>query len=936
MNRNRVPAPTWSTLSLPDALARLRVDASQGLIATDVEARAQRFGPNTLHDRTGQGDRPILLARLGDWLTVILLLAALTAAVAGGVREGAAIVAVAAFNALLGWVQTRHAGQTPAGLRGGPGPDVRVRREGQIRSVAAAQLVPGDIVLLAAGQPAPADGRLIEVAGLRMREATLTGEPAPVEKITAAIPGPDVALRHQRNMVFMGTTVAAGRGLMVVTETGLRTQLGRAAGALQEIAAPRPPAHRRLARLGRHLALVIGLLVGLIAGIGVLRGAAPGPTMMTAVSMVVAAVPAALPVVTTLALALGARRMFKRRARLHTLQAVETAGAVTVICADQTGVLTENQVRFIACDLTGRRVDLTETYHNREPVILPDEPAFPVEGEHAPLGLLLGGCALCNNARLRPDPSMPGHFHAPGDPAEGALVVAAARSGLWKGALDAALPRVAELRFDAERGRMTTVHQVARRAGADTPLAPFLARQFPLLPDFWLAFTKGSVTGLAEISDAVWVEDHPEPLDAAWRARLAAIHDELTGQGLRVIGVAFRAIAPERDDFFAETDPQPPSGSDLERGMTLVGLVGLLDPPRPDAPAAVAACHTAGIRPVLLTNGAPLAAGQIAAALGINAGGRILTGSEIARMTPAALRGVIEEVSIFAGVGSEHKLGIVQALQSRGHVVALTGDGVDDAPVLKAADVGVALGVAGTAITQAAAALTLDDDHFGTILSAVETGRGAAGRIRKFLEFALAGNLGKALVVLVIPLLGLPLPLNPLQLLLIGFVMDSILGFGLIATWDERDALRRPPDRQGAGLFSRGLGLPILGGGLLIAAVGLNVSLAAGTLEMSELRWDTLVMTTLVFAQAFRALALRAGRGAPAGLGLPTNTPLLIAVLLVIALQLAAIYTPALNGLLGLAPLSAGELIAAIGAASLVLWVSELVGWLRRWLGPRV
>ena len=606
-----------------------------------------------------------------------------------------------------------------------------------------------------------------------------------------------------------------------------------------------------------------------------------------------------------------------------------------MICADKTGVLTENQARVAACDLTGRRVDLTETYHNREPVILPDEPALPVDGEHAPLGLLLGACALCNNASLRPDSGLPGHFHAPGDPAEGALVVAAARGGLWKAALDAALPRVAEFPFDAERGRMTTVHQVVRGAGANTPLAPFLMRQFPLLSDFWLAFTKGSVAGLAEISESVWVEDHPEPLDAAWRARLAAIHDELTGQGLRVIGVAFRAIAPERDDFFAETDPQPPSGPDLERRMTLIGLVGLLDPPRPDVPAAVAACHAAGIRPVLLTGDAPLAAGQIAAALGIEQGGRILTGPEIARMTPAALRGVIEDVSVFARVGPEHKLGIVQALQSRGHVVALTGDGVDDAPALKAADAGASLGVASTDVSRAAAALTLGDDHFGTLLAAIEAGRGVTDSIRKFIGFALAGNLGKALVVLVAPLLGLPLPLSPLQLLAMNLVGDGVLGIGLSAAQDGRDTLRRPPDRHNLGLFNRGLGLHVLGGGLLIGAIGLNVSLAAGTREMNELRWDTLVMTTLVFAQVFRAIALRAGRGAPAGLGLPANNALAAAVLLVVGLQLAAIYTPALNGLLGLAPLSAGELIAAIGAASLALWVSELVGWLRRRLGPR-
>jgi len=714
---------------------------------------------------------------------------------------------------------------------------------------------------------------------------------------------------------------------MVVTETGMRTQLGRAASGIQEIVAPQPPLQRQLTRLGRDLTLVTCLLVGVIVGAGALRAAPPEQMVVTAVSVAVAVVPAALPVIVTLAAAHGGRRMLRRRARIQTLRAAETLGAVTVICADKVGVLTENQTHVTACDLTGRRADLSETYHDREPVILADEPAPPVDGENAPLGLLLGACALCNNASLRPDPALPGHFHAPGDPAEGALVIAAARGGLQKAALDAALPRVAEYPFDAARGRMTTVHRITRSAGASTPLAAFLARQFPLLPDFWIAFTKGSVAGLTEISEFVWVADHAEPLDETWRARLAALHDELTGQGCHVYAVAFRAIAPELDDF-AETAPRPPSGSALECKLTLIGLVGLLNSPRPDVLTAVAACHAADIRLVLLTSDAPLAASHAAATLGINPGGRILTGPEIAQMTPAALRGVIEDVSVFAGVGPGHKLNIVGALQSRGHIVALTGAGVDDAPALRAADIGAALGVSGTAVAKEAAALTLLDDHFGTLLAAVEEGRRVSDRIWRFIGFALAGNFGKALVVLVAPLLGLPLPLNPLQLLAMNFLADGVLGLGLNASRETPLPARRP-----ASPFNRSLGLSILGGGLLIGAIGLNISLAAGTREMSEFRWDALVMTTLVFAQVFRAIALRAGRGAPAGLELPTNTPLLAAVLLVVVLQLAAIYTPALNRLLGLAPLSAGELIAAIGAASLVLWISELVGWLRRWWG---
>lgn len=933
MKRDSAPAFSWSTLGLPDTLARLRVDASQGLTATDAAARLQRYGPNELRKRVGAGGWLTVRQQFAGLLPLILLGAAVLALSIGDLRSAGAIVAVVLLNALLGFGQEAGGGGMAAVLRQATAFDVRTRREGQELLLAASQLVPGDIVFLEAGRPVPADGRLLEVVNLRIQEAILTGDETPGEKVTAAVPGPDAPLEYQRNMAFLGTTVTHGRGLMVVTETGMRTQLGRVIGMIGGIEPPTPPLSRWLSRRGREAALGAGLLSAIAVGLGVWQRASPAWMAEAVISTVVAVVPVCLPLAVTLALAIGGRRMRKRRALLRRLAAGATAGAVTTACIDKVGVLTENRLAFAALDLAGHRVDLVETYHHREPVILSGE-SDPLAGdEGGALRLLLGACALCNDAELRPDPGRPGHFHALGDPTEGAQVVAAARCGLWKAELDAAYPRVAALPLDASRERMTTLHRVSADVAADAPLAAFFRSHYPLLPLSWVSLTRGTVADLGELIQSVWVDGHAEPLDDAWRSRLTAAV-ELVGQGMRIYAVGFRAFAPDLADDPDAISP-PPVGPALEQGLTLLGLIGIGDPPRPETVPAVMACRAAGIRPVLLTADRPDVARQVARELGFDPTGRVLTGREATAMRPEALQRAVEDVTVFAGVSAAHKLSIVRALQHSGHIVALTGAGADDGPALAAADVGAATGGAGAGVAQDAAAIVLLDDSFATVLAAIEEGRGVWASIRQIVGFALGGAIGRALILLFAPLLGFPLAFTPLQLLYMGLVSDGLLGAGLSGAAGAPEALRRPPPARDEPLFGRSLGLPLLGGGALIGAIGLSLGLVAGTQEMHELRWDTLLTTTVIWAQAFRALSLRARPGAGLVAGLRASPWLLAAALLTVGLHLVALYAPALRGALGFTPLSAGELIAAIGAGSFALWAGVLVGRLDRWRGSR-
>jgi Ca2+-transporting ATPase len=707
-------------------------------------------------------------------------------------------------------------------------------------------------------------------------------------------------------MVYMGTVVTYGRGVAVITATGMSTELGRIAELIQTVEREPTPLQRRLEQLGRGLALAALVIVAVVFLLGLLRGEDWQLMLLTAISMAVAAVPEGLPAVVTIALALGAQRMLRRQALIRKLPAVETLGSVTVICSDKTGTLTENRMTVTVLDVLGETQQVDTLLRRGVPVA--DAELLP--GQRPPvrsLGLLAKAAALCNDASLEPTPE--GGYQAVGDPTEGALVVAAAELGLVKTELDQRWPRVGEVPFTSERKRMTTVHRVG--VTADQSDAPWCCGSY-------VAFAKGAVDSLLDISNRVWTGDEDVALTSEMRARIVAANDRLAGQGQRVLGVAFRPL-----------DEQPDEAQEaaLEREMTFIGLVAMIDPPRPEVREAVATARAAGIRPVMITGDHPLTARQIAWELDIATDREPLTGRDLAQMSADGLEEVVDQTAVYARVSPEHKLKIVQALQDRGQIVAMTGDGVNDAPALKKADIGVAMGITGTDVSKEAADMVLLDDNFATIVAAVKEGRTIYDNIRKFIQYTLTSNAGEIWVMLLAPLAGMPLPLLPLQILWINLVTDGLPGLALGVEPPERDTMRRPPHDPQENIFGRGLGRHVLWVGLLMGLV----SLAMGywTWRTGWDNWQTMIFTTLTLSQMAHALAVRS-RESLFKVGLLSNKALLGAVLLTFVLQMAVIYVPFLQNLFRTDALSLGELLLSLILSTVVFWGVEAEKWLIR------
>jgi Ca2+-transporting ATPase len=748
---------------------------------------------------------------------------------------------------------------------------------------------------------------------LWVQESALTGESEPVGKNSAVLEEEDVPLGERTDMVYLSTVVAGGRGLFVVTETGMATELGKIAAMVQASGTEQTPLQRRLDEVGKVLALAALAIVGVVFVLGLLRGENLEVMFLTAVSLAVAAVPEGLPAVVTIALALGAQRMLGRHALIRKLPAVETLGSVTVICSDKTGTLTENRMTATVLDVAGRTAALAgggQATHD------PGAEDGPPAVDEPALALLLAGGALCNDALLEEDD---GDLRAVGDPTEGALVIAAAREGLKKSELETALPRVGEIPFDSGRRRMTTVHRLA--PGSRLPAA--LVEAFDGGRDYppYLAFTKGAVDSLLEVSSELWSADgRPEPLDGGSREKVSASNARLDKRGIRVLAVGLRPLCSPADG----------DGDALERDLIFLGMVGMIDPARPEAGEAVATRKWAGIRPVMITGDHPLTAGHIAAELGISDGeaGRTLTGKEIFGLSDEELEGLVDEVPVYARVSPEHKLRIVGAMQRRGHVVAMTGDGVNDAPALRRADIGVAMGITGTDVSKEAADMVLTDDNFATILAAVEQGRVIYDNIRKFIRYLLASNSAEILVMLAGPFLGLGLPLLPLQILWINLVTDGLPALALSAEPAERGIMRRPPHPPGEGVFGRGLGRHVVWVGILMALVSLLTGLWYS--QSAPAIWQTMVFTTLTLSQLGHVMAIRSGEESLFSVGPLSNKPLLLAVALTFALQLLAIYVPFFQEFLKTEALPAADLAIAVALGSVVFWAVEAEKWLSR------
>lgn len=879
----------------------------EGLQAAEATARLKKFGPNELKEKNGRGPWKILWEQFTATMVLILVAAGGVSALLGKWQEASAIFAIVLLFGLLGFFQEYRAEKAMAALKKLAVPRVRVQRDRQVSEISARDLVQGDVVLLEAGNLVPADLRLVESINLRIQEAALTGESDAVEKDTHPLQKADLPLGDRVNMAYKGTIVTYGRGVGLVIATGMQTELGNIANLLQQSEDDLTPLQKRLDQLGKVLAVVGIIVAALVAGLDIFRGAALVDAFLLAVSVAVAVVPEGLPAVVTVTLALGARRMLARNALIRKLPAVETLGSVTTICSDKTGTLTENRMTVTVLDVAGHRVEVSEATDQRGRGLM-ELSGEALSNQKGAISLLLIGGALCNDARLQVEEGSGGKkFYAIGDPTEGALVVAAAKFGLMKPDLDDHKPRVGELPFDSDRKRMTTLHSLARsEQSAIRMLLNVVAPQAA-----YISFTKGAVDGLLDVATHVWENGVRHPLTAEYRQRIDSANRSLAGNGMRVLGVAFK------------TYDQPESGVALENGITIVGFVGIIDPPRPEVKDAVAQCKSAGIRPVMITGDHPLTALHIARELGItDEKGRAMTGAELNQISDEQLREVVEQIAVFARVSPEHKLRIVNALQAHGHVTAMTGDGVNDAPALKTADIGVAMGITGTDVSKEAAKMVLQDDNFSTIVAAVEEGRVIYDNLRKFVKFSIGGNLGKILVMLVGVLIGIPAPLLPLQLLWLNLLTDGLLGIGLGLEPAEQNVMKRKPIMPNASIFSGGVGGQVVRIGSLIGT--LSLGMGAWYYFSGHGDWQTIMFTTLAFAQVWQAIGIRSGTDSIFKVGLLSNKPLLWLVLIVTVAQLAAIYVPALQSYLRTTALSLPDLLISIAVGAVVLVYAEI------------
>ncbi|HEX5639792.1 MAG TPA: cation-translocating P-type ATPase [Burkholderiaceae bacterium] len=845
------PPPAWHALNASEALARLQ-SSPGGLTQAEAAIRLLRDGHNALPEAKRHSLLVLFARQFADFMIGVLVVAAAVAFVIGEGIEAAAILAIVVLNALLGFVQEWRAEQAMDALRSMAAPRAQVVRDGGRVDLPAAELVAGDVVALEAGVRVPADVRLIQSASLRADEAALTGESVPVDKDAAIAVDAEAELADRRTMAYSGTNITGGRALGLVVATGRSTQLGAIARLVDQAGETRTPLQDRLARFGRRLALAVLAICALIFAAGLARGEPAALMFLTAVSLAVAAIPEALPAVVSIALAFGARRMSHANALVRRLPCVESLGSVTVICSDKTGTLTQNRLQLARF-----------------------EAVSPETRDHA-----LQVLALNSDAMRGPDGWV-------GDPTEIALVHHAGDGGVDVDALREALPRIAELPFDSDRKRMTTVHERA---------------------DDVLVTVKGAPEAVLPLCVDIDAD--------AWHRRA----EQLAAEGLRVLALAARSA-----DRHAPIEQ-------VDRDLQLLGLVGLIDPPRPEARAAVAECVAAGIAPVMITGDHPATALAISRALGV-AGDEdsVISGRELEQLGDAELVARLARARVFARVDPAQKIRIVEALQSRGECVAMTGDGVNDAPALKRSDIGVAMGRGGTDVAREASDLVLLDDNFATIVGAVREGRRIYDNIRKFVRFVMAGNAGEIWTIFLAPFLGLPIPLTPIQILWVNFITDGLPGLALASEPAEADVMRRPPRPRDESVFAHGIWQHIVWAGLLIG--GVSLAACAWAIDHGE-HPQTMTFTVLTFAQLAHVLAIRSETESLFRLGLGTNRFLLGTIGASVALHLAIVYMPVLQVVFGTESLSPRALFVAT-ALSLAVFVGvEIEKWATRhgWL----
>ncbi len=938
----------WHTYTTEALLKHYNVDPAQGLSDTEAQNRLDQYGPNEIIDKGAKNPLLILWEQLTDPLVLVLLGAAVVSALLGKVQELIAIMSIVVINAALGVVQEYRAEQAMQALKNMAAPRVRVRRNGRIGEVDSRELVPGDVVLLETGNIIPADGRLVESANLRAQEASLTGESEAVEKRSEPIEDEELTIGDRKNMVYRGTNATYGRGVAVITETGMRTELGRIAQLIQDVDSELTPLQKRMAEVGQVmfyaavtvalLALVIGVVETVVLLENPLFGddAAFNEILLNAVAIAVAVVPEGLPAVVTVSLALGTQRMLRRNALIRKLPATETLGSVTVICSDKTGTLTENRMTVKVVDVPGDHYDLSSVMQKPLP-----------KGEHLSLsgqleGLLLVAGTMANDSTVERIDRDNRDYMVQGDPTEAAIALAAARYGLVKHKMEAVLVRVGEVPFSSERKMMSTIHDVRGDIPMDDALQNDVDKVFKGIK--YVVFAKGAPDRIIDLCNRVWENGEVQEMTPPYRERIENANAKLANEGLRVLGVAFRPL----DEMPAEEDYPT-----VEENMVFLGLVGIIDPPRPEVKEAVATCKTAGIRVVMITGDHPITAKAIARDLEIvDANAQALIGKDLEKMTDEELRKVVDDVSVYARVSPEHKLRIVRAMKDNGEIVAMTGDGVNDAPALKQADIGVAMSITGTDVSKEAADMVILDDNFATIVNASEEGRTIYDNVRRFIKYLLASNTGELFVLLItqgIP--NIPLPLSTLQILWMNLITDGVPALALGVEQSEENTMNRPPYPPNASVFGGGLGRHILIVGLVLGVTALSLGLIAFNTDLQAANspcytgsvwslglgdvecpdgedgiksWNTMVFIMLTLAQMGHAYGLRSHRQTVFKMDPRGNRFLLYALLITVAIQISTVYLPFFNNLFGTNPLTMGQLVLCLVLSTFVFIAVEI------------
>ncbi len=884
----------WHALKADETLAQFDTPVDSGLSDLEAARRKEYYGPNQLAEAPPTTIWQMLWEQFNNFVVILLIVAAVISALLGDYVEAGAIIAIVILNAVLGIVQERRAEQALAALQELAAPEANIIRDGHRITVQAHQLVPGDIVFLEAGNYVPADVRLIDAVNLRIDEAALTGESVPAQKDARTVLQANIPLGDRKNTAFMGTVVTYGRGKGIVVSTGMRTQIGLIAEMLQAVEQEQTPLQRRLDQLGKVLGWAALGVCALVFGIGWLRGTPPLEMFIIAVSLAIAAVPEGLPAVVTISLALGMREMISRNALIRRLSSVETLGSATVICSDKTGTLTQNEMTVTRVAVDGDFLTLTGSGYapdgefklNGSTISLSDYPAIRT-------ALWVG--ALNNDAVLEFSGESEGEttYRMVGDPTEGALVVAAIKAGAQLHPLSQAYPRVQEVPFDSDRKRMITVHEVRDPKPED--ISPFYDEK---QREWYVVAEKGAPDiVLEQCTHYQNKEDQPVPLNGEQRRRIMTANNSMTKDALRVLGVAYRVVHQLDENGDGEI-----SNQELERELIFVGLIGMIDPSRPEVPPALEVSRQAGIRTVMITGDYPNTARAIAEDIGLmQEGHQVLTGHDLDQIDDIQLQEEVKRTDVFARVSPQHKMRVVQAFRANHEVVAMTGDGVNDAPSIKQADIGVAMGITGTDVTKEAADMVLTDDNYASIVSAVEQGRVIYSNIRKFVYYLLSCNLAEIAIIFFAALLGYPVPLTAIQLLWLNLITDGAPALALGVEKGDPDIMQHPPRHPKEPIINKRMTI-----GIVVQTVAItSVTLAAYFIGLNYYPEyaKTMAFVTLSFSELLRAFTARSEHYPILKVGIFTNKAMNWGVLLSFVLLLAVVYTPFLGRIFNTVPL---------------------------------